>query len=364
LRAIGSNIMRRQPSIVRATACFAIALIGFCPASLIAGPVTATARLTCNPGCEVSIPNGGSITKDGEVIGTFGPMSCDSAPPGEEPVDTQEVELSESEPNDLHIYIVTVKCGDTPEGFTGFDGDIPANQEPWGIEFFINADGEASAGVIGADAEFAGRFELIFAPPACPGDTNGDGVVNVDDLLTVINHWGICAPPPGPCAADIAPPGGDGLVNVDDLLAVLNEWGLCPGLTNDNCFAATPTSIGSAITGTLAAATTDTAPPCLGVATGVGVWHSVVGTGATLTASTCASPLQLWDCSVSVYQGGCAGLVCVAAADNNACGLFHESVSWCSAPGALYRILVHAPASPVDGDYTLLVTAGAICPGP
>ena len=30
------------------------------------------------------------------------------------------------------------------------------------------------------------------------------------------------------CAADIAPPGGDGIVNVDDLLAVINAWGPCP----------------------------------------------------------------------------------------------------------------------------------------
>ena len=59
----------------------------------------------------------------------------------------------------------------------------------------------------------------------CPADINGDGVVNVDDLLAVINSWGVC---PG-CPADIAPPrGGDGVVNVDDLLAVINAWGPCP----------------------------------------------------------------------------------------------------------------------------------------
>jgi len=55
---------------------------------------------------------------------------------------------------------------------------------------------------------------------------NGNGVVNVDDLLMVINNWGPCAP--GSCAADIAPAGGNGVVNVDDLLAVINAWGPCP----------------------------------------------------------------------------------------------------------------------------------------
>lgn len=29
-------------------------------------------------------------------------------------------------------------------------------------------------------------------PPACPGDVNDDGVVNVDDLLIILNNWGVC----------------------------------------------------------------------------------------------------------------------------------------------------------------------------
>lgn len=31
-----------------------------------------------------------------------------------------------------------------------------------------------------------------------------------------------------PCPADIAPSGGNGIVDVDDLLAVINAWGACP----------------------------------------------------------------------------------------------------------------------------------------
>ncbi|MDP6479536.1 MAG: GC-type dockerin domain-anchored protein, partial [Phycisphaerales bacterium] len=57
-------------------------------------------------------------------------------------------------------------------------------------------------------------------PPDVPGDANGDGVVNADDILAVISAWGPC--PPGDCPADV---NGDGVVNTDDLLAVIANWG-------------------------------------------------------------------------------------------------------------------------------------------
>jgi hypothetical protein len=55
-----------------------------------------------------------------------------------------------------------------------------------------------------------------------PHNTAGDGLVNVDDLLMVINAWGACV---RECPADIT---ADNTVNVDDLLAVINAWGVCP----------------------------------------------------------------------------------------------------------------------------------------
>lgn len=64
------------------------------------------------------------------------------------------------------------------------------------------------------------------ACPATPGDINGDGVVNVIDLLAVINTWGACVNP-NDCPEDVAPPGpptGDDVVNVLDLLFVINHW--------------------------------------------------------------------------------------------------------------------------------------------
>jgi hypothetical protein len=53
-----------------------------------------------------------------------------------------------------------------------------------------------------------------------PGDVNGDGLVNIDDLLAVINAWGQTGRP-GSIAADVT---DNGVVNIDDLLFVINNW--------------------------------------------------------------------------------------------------------------------------------------------
>ncbi len=89
-------------------------------------------------------------------------------------------------------------------------------------------------GTAGWDQNFGwGRINihsaLIAATPPCEGNVNGDGTVDVSDLLAVISAWGACPSPPTACAADIAPwPTGDGVVNVSDLLLVISRWGPCP----------------------------------------------------------------------------------------------------------------------------------------
>jgi hypothetical protein len=55
--------------------------------------------------------------------------------------------------------------------------------------------------------------------PACAGDTDGDGMVGVSDLLVVIDMWGQSGG-----AGDI---NDDGTVDVGDLLAVVDAWGPC-----------------------------------------------------------------------------------------------------------------------------------------
>jgi hypothetical protein len=77
---------------------------------------------------------------------------------------------------------------------------------------------------------------IVLAPLPCVGDctpqnidgTYGNGSVNIDDLVAVINDFGSTAN--GPC--DVSPENPDGslgnnAVNIDDLLTTLNAFGAC-----------------------------------------------------------------------------------------------------------------------------------------
>ena len=63
--------------------------------------------------------------------------------------------------------------------------------------------------------DIALTFKTVSVP--VPGDVTGDGYVNIDDLLAVINAWGPCSS----CPADLD---NNGVVNIDDLLMVINNW--------------------------------------------------------------------------------------------------------------------------------------------
>lgn len=58
-----------------------------------------------------------------------------------------------------------------------------------------------------------------FTPPACPGDADGDGMIGLSDIASVINCWGM----PASCdpAADLD---GSGDVGLGDLAEVIKNW--------------------------------------------------------------------------------------------------------------------------------------------
>jgi hypothetical protein len=87
--------------------------------------------------------------------------------------------------------------------------------------YAISADGSV---IVGNTIDFFTRTAFVVTIPAegsgdpCPADIDGNGVVDVDDLLTLLANWG------GEGDGDID---GSGVVDVDDLLILLAAWGPC-----------------------------------------------------------------------------------------------------------------------------------------
>ena len=101
-------------------------------------------------------------------------------------------------------------------------GDVNGDSVP--DLFAVNVNPPALAGGP-ATGSLSILINQTYEPIICPADiapSGGDGIVNVDDLLLIINSWG-----PGSGPADIAPLGGNDIVDVDDLLAVITGWGTC-----------------------------------------------------------------------------------------------------------------------------------------
>jgi hypothetical protein len=103
--------------------------------------------------------------------------------------------------------------------------NLSAASGSFDVEWFNPETGQASAGtdVTGGavrtfNAPFGGQAVLfVHKPQDGDGDTNGDGEVNVDDLIQIVMDWGPCSG----CEGDID---GNGSVNVDDLIVVIMNW--------------------------------------------------------------------------------------------------------------------------------------------
>lgn len=78
----------------------------------------------------------------------------------------------------------------------------------------VDAYSQSDEGTFALTIESVGVVE-----PACPGDTDNSGVVDIDDLNQVLSAWQLSVPSnTGPELS------GDGVVNIDDLNVVLSNW--------------------------------------------------------------------------------------------------------------------------------------------
>jgi hypothetical protein len=93
----------------------------------------------------------------------------------------------------------------------GFSDDTFALDQGTGFEYVD----------FGPDIMSNFHLQLYVAEPPvlCPADVNGDGAVDVLDLLALLSAWGNTSGP-----EDI---NGDGIVDVLDLLELLSSWGPC-----------------------------------------------------------------------------------------------------------------------------------------
>jgi hypothetical protein len=88
---------------------------------------------------------------------------------------------------------------------------IPPGDETAGVLLDLTPT-SASAG-LAVDADLTAIHQQ-----SLPGDVNGDGVVDTNDLLAVLAAWGPCEPP---CSEDI---NNDGQVDVNDVLVLIAAW--------------------------------------------------------------------------------------------------------------------------------------------
>jgi N-acetylneuraminic acid mutarotase len=80
----------------------------------------------------------------------------------------------------------------------------------------IYAIGGSVPGILSTVEEYDTGFTITAPPP----DFNGDGIVDINDLLRLIESWGQDDP-----LVDIAPPFGDGVIDVLDLEVLMSFWG-------------------------------------------------------------------------------------------------------------------------------------------
>ncbi|MBT5657719.1 MAG: hypothetical protein HOI89_08065 [Phycisphaerae bacterium] len=157
-------------------------------------------------------------------VGGVNPTTCVRTPLGGsyEPGDTISVQWIS---DDDEFEVVNVDVQFSHNGGQTWDTVETATADD-GLHYVVAPDVSTSNGLIrvlardvdgNVGGDVSGEFEIVGT--AVPGDVDGDGVVNVNDVLLIVSNWGPCD---GLCPADLD---GDGHVGVNDVLLVLGYYG-------------------------------------------------------------------------------------------------------------------------------------------
>mmetsp|Transcript_115731 Transcript_115731/g.172953 ORF Transcript_115731/g.172953 Transcript_115731/m.172953 type:complete len:866 (+) Transcript_115731:92-2689(+) len=128
-------------------------------------------------------------------------------------------------------------------------------------------------------------------------------------------------------------------------------------IVSGTCESASPlASDGVSVLGSTESIVPGPLPPC-GVTSsgGTGVWYLVVGTGRSMTVSTCSSSEATFT-TITVFRSGCNNLGCVDTVESP-CGT-HHSITWDSESGAEYHVFVQSQDSSVSGGPFVLHAEG------
>ena len=138
-------------------------------------------------------------------------------------------------------------------------------------------------------------------------------------------------------------------------------------LVNDLCVNATALTCGLSLTGsTLGATATGDPTGSCGTETvsGGGVFYSIVGTGASITVTTC-NPNTNFDTVLFIYSGGCGTYTCVGSNDDasTACGTA-STVTFNTLAGTSYLVFVTGYLASDTGYFGLSTTCATPPPTP
>jgi len=234
-------------------------------------------------------------------------------------------------------------------------------------------DNATGGGVLGASVSV--NLSLLGGGAATPMNDNGtgadqaagDGVYSASVLIPVGQPTG---PARLPMVATLAGNSGGGWIVVEVRPTTTPD--------NDNCSTATALSGSFPITvvTNVQGATIETNPTRIAGTSSPsantwgsqgasrGVWYTVVGTGNTMTADTCAGVAA--DHVVQVFCGTCEGLTVVASSDDFGAGCgtgtTNSRAVWCSTLGQLYYVWVANFSGTLLTNPTLTVSdSGTAC---